>query len=370
VTTLAGSAKGCGSVDGVGDAARFGGPSAIAVDKAGNAFVADSEGATIRKVTSAGVVTTLAGSLRCTGHTDGTGSMARFRFPSGVAVDSAGNLFVADEGNGAVRKVTPAGAVTTLASRGRSKPSKDGPARAALGNYPTAVAVDSEGNVFVVDRYDHTLRKVSPAGEITTLAGEAGSSGSNDGPGSAARFKSPRGVAVDRAGSLFVADTENCTIRKVTPAGEVTTLAGQAGARGDVDGLGDAARFRFPFGVAVDGAGNLFVADLGNGPIRKVTPAGAVTTLAGEVGGAYGVAVDDAGNVFVADHDGHTIRMVTPAGIVTTIGGVAGVMDGRDGVGSAARFAAPSGVAVDKAGNLYVADELNNRITKGVPVHP
>jgi len=328
-TNFVGQPGGRGNVDGTGSAARFGGVCGMALNSTGNLFVAELNG-TIRRVTPAGVVTTLAGSAGQPGSVDAVGSAARFYWPWDVAADSAGDLIVADTSNNTIRKVTPAGVVTTLAGSARVSGGVDGPGSEARFNSPRGVAVDSAGNVFVAERGSSTIRKATPAGVVTTLAGSAGATGTNDGPGSAARFNHPCGVAVDRAGSVFVADTDNCTIRKVTPDGVVTTLAGKAGPYyGPADGTGSAACFNHPQGLAVDSAGNVFVADTGH----------------------------------------YTVRRVTPAGVVTTIGGVAGVMDGRDGVGSSAKFAAPSGIAVDKAGRLYVADTANNRITIGSPVY-
>ncbi len=325
-TTLAGNA-GYGSADGTGSAARFYDPSGVAVDSAGNVYVADTGNSTIRKVTLAGVETTLAGLAGSRGSADETGSAARFSNPNGVAVGSAGNVYVADTFNRTIRKVTPAGLVTTLAGLAGSSGSADGTGSAARFNDPYGVAVDSAGNVYVADYGNNPIRKVTPAGVVTTLAGLAGSSGSADGTGSAARFYWPNGVAVDSAGNVFVADKWNDMIRKVTPAGVVTTLAGLAGSRGSADGTGSATRFNYPSGVAVDSAGNVYVADTVNSTIRKVTPAGLVTTLAG----------------------------------------LAGSSGSADGTGSAARFNYPSGVAVDSAGNVYVADSGNNTIRKGWP---
>jgi sugar lactone lactonase YvrE len=323
-TTLAGPPElGPGSADGPGNLARFRGPSGAAVDSAGNVYVADMVNHTIRKVTPAGVVTTLAGLAGSSGSADGTGSDAQFKYPGGVAVDSAGNAYVADAAT--IRKVTPGAVVTTLAGLTKSNGSADGTGSAARFNYPWGVAVDGAGNVYVADTYNHTIRKVTPGGVVTTLAGLAGSSGSDDGTGSDARFYSPQGVAVDSAGNVYVADTWNWMIRKVTPGGVVTTLAG---ARYEgiglikteaVDGTGSAARFIHPLGVAVDSAGNVYVAD--SGAIRKVTPGGVVTTLAASSGGsadgtgsaagfsAHGVAVDTSGHVYVADASNDTIRL-------------------------------------------------------------
>ena len=214
--TLAGLAGSSGSTDGTGSAARFNSPFSIAVDTAGNLFVADGGNHTIRKVTSAGVVTTLAGSAGSSGSTDGTGSAARFNSPEGIAVDTAGNVFVADTFNSTIRKVTSAGVVTTLAGTAGSTGSTDGTGSAARFKFPLDITVDTAGNVFVVDTENHTIRKITSAGVVTTIAGSAGNSGSTDGVGSAARFGSPKGIAVDTAGNLFVADQANHTIRSST----------------------------------------------------------------------------------------------------------------------------------------------------------
>ena len=376
-------------------ATGFNWPAGVAVDRAANVYVADTDNHTIRKVTSGGVVTTLAGSgsYSSWGTNDGTGSAARFTFPCGVAVDTSGTVYVADSGNNTIRKVTPAGVVTTLAGlAGNNTGSADGTGSAARFNGPAGMAVDTNGNVYVADSGNNTIRKVTPSGVVTTLAGLAGSAGSADGTNSAARFNGPYGVAVDSAGNVYVADTYNDTIRKVTPVGTnwvVTTLAGLAGSSGSADGTNSAARFNYPAGVAVDSAGNLYVADYNNDTIRKVTPVGTnwvVTTLAGLAGNSgsadgtnsaarfnypEGVAVDSAGNVYVADVYNDTIRKVTPVGtnwVVTTLAGLAGSIGSADGTNSAARFAYPVGVAVDSAGNIYVADNGNYTIRKVTPV--
>jgi formylglycine-generating enzyme required for sulfatase activity len=326
-TTLAGLAGSPGSADGTGSAARFDGPAGVAVDSVGNVYVADYDNATIRKVTPGGVVTTLAGLAGSYGSADGTGSAARFDGPAGVAVDRAGNVYVADYDNATIRKVTPGGMVTTLAGLAGSYGSADGTGSAAQFGNPMGAAVDSADNVYVADMSNDTVRKVTPGGVVTTLAGLAGSWGSADGTGSAAQFKGPYGVAVDSAGNVYVADTYSSTIRKVTPGGVVTTPAGLAGSTGSADGTGSAARF--------------------NGP--------------------QGVAVDSAGNVYVADTDNNTIRKVTPGGVVTTLAGLAGSSGSTDGTGSLARFGQPFGVAVDSVGNVYVADSGNHTIRIGTP---
>ena len=369
VSTLAGTARMSGSTDGSGAAARFSGPWDVATDGAGNVYVADSD--TIRKITPTGVVTTLAGTAGMSGSADGTGAAARFSLPNGVAVDGAGNVYVADTGNDTIRKITPAGVVTTLAGTAGMPGSSDGTGAAAGFKFPMSVATDSAGNVYVADALNDTIRKVTPAGVVTTLAGSPGVYGSADGTGAAAQFNTPQGVATDAAGNVYVADWLNQIIRKITPAGVVTTLAGTAGMRGSADGMGAAARFYEPEAVATDSAGNVYVADGSNNVVRKITPDGMVTTLAGSaavMGSAdgtgaaasfdnpSGVTTDSAGNVYVADTFNDIIRGITPAGVVTTVAGAAGIPGSTDGAAAAARFDVPTGVATDTAGNVYVAD--------------
>jgi len=382
VTTLAGTAGATGSTDATGAAARFNGPASVATDGSGNVYVAEFSNRTVRKITPAGVVTTLAGTAGLTGSTDATGAAARFNFPQGVATDSAGNVYVADSGNSTLRKITSAGLVTTLAGTAGVLGSTDAAGAAASFRGPTGVATDSAGNVYVADSSNNTLRKITPAGLVTTFAGTAGAFGSTDATGAAARFNGPAGAAADSAGNVYVADQQNHTLRKITPAGVVTTLAGTAGVTGSTDATGAAARFNSPLGVATDDAGNVYVADFGNHTIRKITPAGAVTTLAGTAGvtgstdatGAaarfsspLGVATDSAGNVYVGDTNNNTVRKITPAGVVTTLAGTAGVTGSTDATGAAASFFAPLGVATDSAGNVYVADLGNHTLRKITP---
>jgi hypothetical protein len=378
VTTLAGRAGQTGTADGTNSAARFNHPSGVAVDGDGNLYIADTVNCTIRKVAAGGVVTTLAGSPGQPGNKDGTNGAAGFDNPTGVAVDSAGNIYVADLGNSAIRKVTSAGVVTTLAGSAGEPGSTDGTNQTARFSNPSGVAVDSDGNVYVADAGNKTIRQVTSAGVVTTLAGSPGQAGSADGTNSLARFGYPFGVAVDATSNLYVADLENFTIRQVTSAGVVTTLAGSTGHSGSEDGADSAARFAAPSGVAVDGAGNVYVADYGNCTIREIM-GGTVSTLAGEAGQSgsnditgsaaryfnpNGVAVDAAGNVYVADTKNFTIRKMTPDGGVTTLAGEAGHVGSVDGANATARFNYPFGLAVDSAGNVYVADTYNSTIRK------
>jgi len=283
-TTLAGTIGTVGSNDGNGAAARFFSPFEIALDPAGDLYVADSQNNTIRKITPAGDVTTLAGTAGAsTVDVDGVGSAARFVRPLGVSVGPTGDLFVGDSVACTIRRVTAAGAVTTVAGLSNVCGTTDGVASAARFGVPIGTAVDAQGNIYVADEgnglINSTIRKITPAGTVSTFAGLANNPGSADGTGSAARFATPFSVAVDGAGNVYVADTGNHTIRKITPAAVVTTLAGLAGSIGYVDGTGSAARFNTPTAIAVDAAGNVFVTDRSNSVVRKITPAGVVTSI-------------------------------------------------------------------------------------------
>ncbi len=362
VTTLAGTTD-FGSTDGLGSVARFRQLSSVAVDAAGNVYVTDWVFHTVRKITAAGLVTTLAGLAEQPGSADGTGSAARFSWPQGIGVDAEGNVYVADAGNFTVRKITPAGLVTTLAGMAGSSGSTEGLGDVARFSNLAGLALDAVGTIYVSAG---GIRKITPAGLVSTLAG--GTGGSADGQGSAAAFNGSQGLAVDTAGNVYVADNLNYTIRKITPTGLVSTLAGRAGKSGSTDGLGSAAAFYSPLGVAVDAAGNTYVADTGSSAIRKITPGGLVSTLAGGSSASFdqpqGLALDGAGNVYVADTRNHTIRKITPAGQVSTLAGSAGLKGSADGQGSTARFNAPAAVAVDADGNVYVADDQNATIRK------
>ena len=324
-------------------------------------------------------VTTLAGQVGVGGYADGAGNHAQFRLPNSVAVDGAGNVYVADTANNTIRKITPNGVVSTLAGISGSHGSADGTGSNARFWAPFGIAVDRSGNVYVADTANNTIRKIAPDGVVSTLAGLAGHPGSIDGIGANARFRNPWGVAVDDAGNVFVADMSNDTIRKITPTGVVSTLAGQAGISGNLNGVGTRAQFNNPFAMAVDSTENIYVSDSANDTIRKITPGGVVSTLAGLPGYAgstdgngndarfwnpQGLAVDDRGNIYVADTGNNTVRIITPKGVVTTLAGLAGASGTTDGIGENARFNSPGGVAVDKAGNVYVADTNNHTVRK------
>ena len=293
-----------------------------------------------------------------------------------------GNLFIADPGNERIRKVDSAGVITTVAGTGiRGFSGDGGPAVDARLSSPGGVAVDGAGNLFIADLFNHQIRKVDSAGVITTVAGTGIRGFSRDGgPAVDAWLASPGGVAVDGAGNLFIADDGNRRIRKVDSAGVITTVAGTGGFGFSGDG-GPAvdARLSYPRGVAVDGAGNLFIADWWDDRIRKVDSAGVITTVAGTGGFGFsgdggpavdarlrspgGVAVDGAGNLFIADEGNHRIRKVDSAGVITTVAGTGGFgFSGDGGPAVDARLRSPGGVAVDGAGNLFIADEGNGLI--------
>ncbi|MGD0092379.1 MAG: IPT/TIG domain-containing protein, partial [Planctomycetota bacterium] len=391
VTTLAGPGESPGALDGGGSGARFNVPVQIAVDGVGNIYVADQGNHVIRKVTPAGLASTLAGLAGSPGSADGQGNVARFNNPNSVAVDGNGNVYVADSSNQTIRKITPGGQVTTLAGQVGKAGYKDATGTAAQFSFTNGnslwggLAADNSGNVYVADSSNHVIRVITPAGVVSTLAGKAGSAGNANGQGTSAQFNCPIGLCVDGNGNVYVADTANDTIRLVTPQGNVTTLAGSAGSAGSQNGTGSAARFNRPWAIAVDSAGNLYVADTNNHSIRMITPATAVTTLAGSPGSAgwadgtgnaalfnwpEGVAVVGAAGsvtVYVGDNGNSVIRQVSAAGAVTTLSGAAPTAGSVDGTGAAARFNGPVGTATDSAGNVYVADHEDHTIRKITP---
>lgn len=310
--------------------------------------------------------------------TGGLDTIASFNAPTGVAVDAAGNVYVADYGNNQIRKITPAGIVTTLAGTG-NQGSINGPGNLATFNGPTSVTVDAQGNVYVADDNNNQIRKISAAdGTVSTLAG-SDSTGLKNGLDTGAYFFSPSGVAADAQGNVYVADAGNNVIRMVTPAGKTTTIAGNINP-GNANGPAlTAATFNNPSGLALDASGNLYVADMLNNLIRKISN-GTVSTLAGHDTSATingpdtlaafyfpnSVAVDKSGNVYVTEYVTDLIRKIAPDGTVSTFAGN-GLSGQADSTGTAASFNGPSGVAVDAAGNLYIADTYNNVIRKITP---
>jgi len=319
VTTFAGNGS-AAAVDGTKAQASFNGPTGLSISSDGFLFVADKQNNIIRIISPQGVVNTIAGNTKI-GFSNTKGAVT-FNFPSGVGVDATGNVYVADDDNSAIRRIDPTGAVITFAGNG-GQGSGNGLGTAAQFSGPTGVATDVVGNVYVADNGNNLIRKITPKGQVTTFAG-SGSRGNANGQGTAASFNQPQALTVDAGGNVYVADEGNNMIRKIAPDGTVTTLAGGGGS-GAANGKGSAATFSSPAGVAVDSDGNVYVGDSGNNLIRKIAPDGTVTTLAGtgaagsvnrtlmqsSFNSPQGVAVDQYGDVFVADTGNNLIRRVS-----------------------------------------------------------
>ena len=331
ITTVAGNgAQGFSGDGGPATSALLNGPYTVAVDKSGDLFVADFANNRIRKVSSNDTITTVAGNG--TGGYSGDGgpaTAARLLLPQGVAVDSSGSFYIADF-SGRIREVSPSGIITTVAGGGQPMPLETGLAATSVDlTYASGVTVDGSGNVYIAESDSNIslVFKMSVAGIITAVVGNGTNGFSGDGgPAASAELNFPQGMAVDAAGNLFIADTHNNRIRKVSPGGAISTVAGSAkfGFSGD-GGPATSAELNGPTGVAVDSSGNLFIADTANNRIRKVSAGGIITTTAGN--GTFG-------------------------------------FSGDGGPASSAEVGGPSGVALDAAGNLFFADTLNNRIRK------
>jgi sugar lactone lactonase YvrE len=370
---IAGPAGGTGFDDGYGSLAQFSYPRGVAVDAGGACYVADTWNHTIRKIEPSGRVTTLAGKAGHAGFADGKGAQARFYEPMGLALDGQGNLIVADSRNRRIRKVSPAGVVTTLAGSG-AWGSADGPAASASFVEPGGVAVRADDVVFVADTGSQKIR-VLENGVVSTLAG-SGVEGWADGAGSVAQFRKPTALVV-ADGALYVADRENYRVRRVTFQGDVSTAAGD-GTWGHVDGPVATARFGLPDGIALGPAGDLWVADSGYGAVRRIDLGqGLVSTVAGggpwgvedgpvaaaRFAGLYGIGLDSSGNVFLADAHADRIRKISTSGIVSTVAG-SWTYGFADGAGAHARFNRPDGVAVSESGVVFVSDPGNSRIRR------
>ncbi len=311
-------------------------------------------------------VSTLAGST--IGYADGPSARAQFNHPMSVAVGINGTVYVSDLFNYKIRRITPQNIVSTLA--GSTRGFADGMSNVAKFSSPHGLAVGKDGTIYVADEVNHCIRKITPSGEVTTLAGSE--EGYLDGPASTAKFKNPHGLAIGADGTIYVADVLNHRIRKITPTGIVSTLAG-SGIPGDKDDIANLAQFHSPLGVAVGKDGTVYTVEDYSHKIRKITPAGVVSTLAGSEKGyldgpaatakfnyPMDVAVGEDGTVYVADGNNHKIRKITSLGEVTTLAG--SERGDMDGPASTAKFRHPRGVAVGADGTIYVADPFNSKI--------
>ena len=383
VTTLAGSAGSRGDTDGPGAGARFRAPIGVAIDAAARIFVTDAQSMVVRVITRSGSAANVA---TFSGHNtgrntvtlylpdsakDGNASTAQFSQPSGVAVNAAGELVVAD--GSAIRKVGADGTVSTLAGVLLNFSAADGTGTNAsfdYGYYGGALWADANGTLYLAEAQSDAVRRITPAGVVTTIAGALYAAGSADGAAGAARFSGPRGITGDGAGNLYVSDSGNRTIRKIAADGTVSTLAGSVGARGIADGSGSAARFTSLDGMVLDAAGNLFVIDnqTSSVAIRKITPAGVVTTFARiESEYAEGLAIDAAGNLYLGGFGRYVVYKIGADGTVSMLAGAVDQYGTADGVGVAARFRGVGGVTTDPAGNVYAMDTGAGLIRKITP---
>jgi uncharacterized protein (TIGR03437 family) len=387
ISTVAGNGNGGFSGDGgLATSAELYNPGGIAVDASGNLFIADTDNRRIRKVSTSGIISTVAGNGNSGSSGDGgQATSAALAGPAGIAVDASGNLFIADYNR--VRKVSTSGIIATVAGNGNFDFSGDGgPATGAVLNQPEGVATDASGNLFIADTQNERIRKVSSGGIITTVAGSASYGFSGDGgPATAASLYEPEGIAVDASGNFFIADYANNRVRKVSTSGVITTVAGNGanGFSGD-GGPATSASLNSPSGVAVDASGNLFIADLYNNRIRKVSTSGIITTAAGNGTAGYsgdggpatsaelddpqGIAIDASGNLFIADHYNDRIRKVSTSGIISTVAGNGNYgFSGDGGPATSAELQGPGSVAVSASGNVFFGDLYDYRVRRVSP---
>lgn len=373
VATVAGVPRLPGGEDGVSSLARFRGPRGVAFGPDGALWVADTENNSLRKILPDGTTVTVAGLPL--GSRDGVGTGARLNSPNGVAMGNAGELWIADTGNSVLRRVLPDGTVITVAGLAGVTGITDGTGSEALFSSPAGVVVTPDQVVYVTDRGAHTLRRCTLDGQVTTIAGTPRRSGTADGLGSEARFDQPDGIVLDRDGTLLVADMGNHCIRRVTPAGEVTTVAGVAGTAGSQDGPRDQALFRQPRRLCLASDGSLYVADFGNATIRRIRSNGDVTTVAGKAGAVgyadgargdarfsspIGITLDSKGNLYVADQGNRCVRQIDADGTVTTVAGSPGSWGFALGTAEAARFFWINDVVMDANDRLFISDSGNH----------
>lgn len=308
------------------------------------------------------------------GSANGDAASTSYYYPQDIVADKSGNFYVTDFNNNFIRKITPAGVSSVFVGTGKVE-TITGIGTAAGVAHPIAITIDSKENLYVSDIGNHIL-KISKAGELTFFAGGDGV-GTTDGMGALARFNTPSGLTADTNDNIYVADENNSRIRKITPTGLVTTLAGNA-TQGKTDGLGTAASFKLPRHIAIDNKGSLYVSETGNDLIRKIAIDGNVTTIAGngskgavngkalnaQFNNIGGLAVDADGNIYFAETGNNDIRKLSASGDVTTVAGIAGWRGADNGPAAAASFNSPGGIVLTAKGEIFVADTYSNLIRK------
>ena len=317
--------------------------------------------------------------------TAGPATSSQLNQPYGVALDASGNVYIADSENNVIERVAPSGTLSIIAGNGTAGPPTAGPATSSNLNGPSGVAVDSVGNVYIADAANHVIEKVTPSGTLSVIAGTGEQGSPTAGPATSSSFDYPTGVAVDASNNLYVADLFNNVVEKITPSGTLSIFAGTGTSGVPTAGKATSSQLSYPQGVAVDSVGNVYIADAANHVIEKVTPSGTLSIIAGNgtrghptagpatssnLNGPSGVAVDFAGNVVIADRDNNVVEKVTPSGTLSVIAGTGEPGSPTAGPATSSSFNYPTGVAVDASGNVYIADENNYLIEKVALVTP
>jgi sugar lactone lactonase YvrE len=389
ISTVAGNGTAGFSGDGAAaTSSELNGPWGVTVDGSGNIYVADQSNLRIRKVNISGIISTIAGTGSLSFWGDGgPATSAELHGPAGLTLDASGNMYITDRINNRIRKVSSGGIISTVAGNGTAGFFGDGAAATSAEiNSPYGIVIDTIGNLYISDQNNNRIRMVNTSGIISTVAGSGTGGFSGDSAGATlAYLNSPYGITLDAARNLYISDDNNQRIRKVSTGGIIYTVAGNGtqGFAGDGTSAFTAELYH-PAGVTFDGTGNMYIADQSNNRIRKISPSGIISTIAGngaagfsgdgaiatsaELNGPIGVAVDGALNVYIADLNNNRIRRVSSSGIISTIAGIGTQGFSGDGAGAtSAELSAPDAIAVDVSGNIYIADAGNNRIRKLTP---